>query len=212
MEWVYDHTFRFFDLPPELRNMIYKCYLEDHHEYQLDISQWQRFAPYPAVLAVSRQMHSEFVGFYKAALSDFFTNHFWYCPLTASLREDDVRNSVLSTIHAIPKTASIREIQFSATSFKYNPRRWPIALIISVTVDVDGKVQWTFRALNRPPWTPIFFIQAWLNKLEERKKAYGVTLTQGSADLNVGNCIQVMMGKFYTDDDHFDELAVFFQN
>jgi hypothetical protein len=218
MDWEYSSPpFRFLDLPPELRNTIYQYYLQDVHDYQLDITKWRGLVPSPSITAVSRQIRSEALGYYTPALSDIWKNHFWYLELTPSLREDDVREAVLSTVHAVPKTACIQELQFSAKKFKY-PRRHPISFIMGVTIDGDGKAKWSFRALDRPPVFTLFVLQAWLSKLDQRAEMHRISLTsvgdasgEASACLNVGNCVQVVMGKLHKDDWHFDDVAMFLQ-
>jgi hypothetical protein len=218
MDWEFSSPpFRFLDLPPELRNTIYQYYLQDSHDYQLDITKWREFVPSPSITAVSRQVRQEVISYYTPALSDFWKNHFWYLELTASLREDDVREAVLSTMHAVPKTASIRELQFSTKKFRH-PRRDPISFIMGVTIDGDGRARWSFRALDRPPVFMLFVLQAWLSKLDQRAEAHHISLTSvgdtsagASARLNVGNCVQVVMGKLHKDDWHFDDVAMFLQ-
>ena len=212
MDWEYDSPpFRFLDLPPELRNTIYQYHLQDTHEYQLDITQWKALVPSPSITAVSRQVRSEILGYYTPALSDFWKNHFWYLELSASLREDDAREAVLSTLHAVPKTACIRELQLAAKAFKY-PRRDSIPLVMGVTVE-KGKAKWGIRALNSPSVYLIFVLQAWLSRLDRRAETYHISLMSdgAAACLNVGNCVQVVMGRLHKEDWHFDDVAMFLQ-
>jgi hypothetical protein len=211
MDWDYDLVFRFLDLPPELRNLIYQLYLQDNNQdHQLDITKWPHLAPSSAIIAVSKQVRSESLGYFTTSLSNFFNTHDWYLPLSTSLRQDHERDTLLSTLHAVPKKAAIRELQFSITSFRCSRRGWPIPVVISVSVDDESwKPVWNFRILGNPNAFAIVLVQAWLDKLNQRAERYGIKLIKGGV-LNVGNCVQVFMGKMCRDDDHFENLSMFF--
>ena len=210
MDWEYDSYFRFLDLPPELRNLIYRFYFQDNNQdHQLDISKWQQLAPSPAIPAVSKQVRSECSGYFTSYFSNFFKTHDWYLQLSASLRQDDVRDALLSTLHAVPKKAPIRELQFSITSFRCGRRGWRLPVIMSVSIDESGKTQWNFRILGNPNPFAIVLVRAWLDKLNQRAEVYGIKLTEDGC-LCVGNCVQVFMGRMHRDDDHFDDLSRFF--
>lgn len=224
MDWQYDRTFRFLDLPPELRNEIYKFYLSDpnieHH--QLEISHWKSFAPDPSITAVSTQIRSESIGYFHSAFTDFFKNHGWYLELTTSMKADPIRSQILSTLHSLPKAAMIRELQFSIPSLQCSCGRGrgnPV--VISVHIDpaseVDkgpGKPEWAFRVLNnahQPHRLAIVLLQMWVDRFEARARDFGVSLTNGySADLNVENCARVVLGKLFPGDKSFDGLAKLF--
>lgn len=214
MDWQYDTTFRFLDLPPELRNEIYEFYLSDSNndQHHLEISNWKTLAPDPAITAVSTQIRSESLGYFTSAFLDFFKNHGWYLDLAIRLRDYGLRERILYTLHSLPKSVCIRELQFSIKSFRCHRRGWGYPVIMSVSVsETTGKPEWSFRILNNPNRVAVLLLQAWVDRLNPRATAHGISLTTGfSKDLNVGNCAQVVVGKLGKNDNLFDDLAQFF--
>lgn len=212
MDWEYtsplrNPPLRFLNLPPELRNLVYKYLLEDEHEYELDLTMWKACVPNPSTTAVSRQVREEVMGFYKPALVDFWKKHFWYVELRSGLRNSDVRESVLSALHAVPKTAPIREVQFLARSWSWSGRRAPIPVIVGVAVADDGEAHWSFRAFESPSASTLFLLQDWMARLKDKAALHKIYLVDDAGTcLRVGNCGQVLLGKMHKHDLLFEEL------
>ena len=210
MDWEYDTLpFRLLDLPPELRNLAYEYMVEDEHDYQLDLTMWKAFVPDPWITAVSRQVRAEVMGFYKPALVDFWKTHFWYVELGSKLKNDGVRESVLSALHAMPKAASIREVQFLARSWMWSKFRAPIEVVVGINVGDDGKARWSYDAFKNPSPLTLVYLRGWTTRLSYRATSHRIYLVDDAATcLRVGNCAQVLLGKMHKGDLFFEETDV----
>ena len=180
--------------------------LEDKHDYQIDLTVWKAYVPDPWVTAVSRQVRVEVMGFYKPALVDFWKNHFWYIELSPCLRHDEVRERALATMHAVPKEAPIREVQFVARSWMWSRFNAPARVIFGVAVGDDGQARWKFEALKSPSALTVLHLQSCMRRLGHRAdRVYLVD--EAAAHLRVGSCAQVLMGKMHKNDVFFEEIA-----
>lgn len=96
--------FRFLDLLPELRNIIYGYVLEDEAEPELPLLQASKHAPSAAITAVCRSLRAETLLWHQEALKRFYPEHTFTLQTSVPTASDPVaRRKLDSTLRALSK-------------------------------------------------------------------------------------------------------------
>jgi len=110
--------FRLLDLPPELRNRIYTCIIEDiTMPPSTDVFSALQFLPDPTITAVSRQIRSESLGLFRQATTEFWSTHNFYLTIHRQISAQHLRFMLDMVAH--PTWASCIRLHRLQVNFYY---------------------------------------------------------------------------------------------
>ena len=192
-------SFRFMDLPPELRVLVYEHLVIDDKSHALDITAWRSFVPSPAIMAVSRQVRLESASLYIATLNRFWKDHDWYMHLTKELLCPSLRHEIIANLHAIPKAARVSRIRFTANYFDESTQQVH-AVTIKALADDSRRVRWLFE-----PSTGLSFrlndeLRRWMLLLQYDAFIHKDEVTRHGSQgyILAGRCVETLLGESLT--------------
>lgn len=140
-------AFRFLDLPPELKNAIYSCYLEDASPYGIDILATRACLPDPAITAVCRRVRHEALGLHKEAVKTFCANHNFEVSFDTTTTDDNTELQIMRVMREHSKLPFKSDIARFTFMF-FGGQTYFLSLRIECDAGEDGAV--THRAMLGP--------------------------------------------------------------
>ena len=113
---VVDTSFRFFDLSPELRNMVYRFVLEDNAPLLLSVFTANEHVPSCVLTVITKQIRSETVGLYLGAVRSFWDTHIF--EITTGFGQRDHT----SAGYRITSSPPLNEMLDKVAASTFNPR------------------------------------------------------------------------------------------
>ena len=134
----YSKTFRFLDLPAELRNRIYSIVFEHANEHPVELCHAQSSQPEWAVTLVSHQLRNESYRLYKRAKMTYWQSHDFIVAMDHRGSRIRLRETQSETL-ALPFANKIQNLSFILQS---NTATTKIHAKISGRDDVDWTLLW----------------------------------------------------------------------